>query len=115
MVLSDVQRDITKNVVERFLHENKPSPRKLLARRFRFSQFYRLTDSGILTNTAAGVPTVEEVYLPRPLAFHYCGDPEVQQLARQSVSVVFRTLQSLFDADADKTQFTPGGLRGTGR
>jgi hypothetical protein len=110
MRLTDVERDITKDVVERFLYENKPSPRKLLARKFRFSQFYRLTDSGMLTNVAVGLPTVEEVYLPRPLAFHYCGDPEVQRRARQSVSVVFRTLQSLFDDEPDKPQFTPEDL-----
>jgi predicted nucleotide-binding protein len=110
MRLSDVERNITKNVVERFLYENKPSPRKLLARRFRFSQFYKLTDSGILTNTAPGLPTVDEVYLPRSLAFHYCGDPEVQGRAHESVSVVFRTLQSLFDAEPEKSQFTPEDL-----
>jgi hypothetical protein len=110
MRLNVIERDITKDVVERFLQENKPSPRKLLSRKFRFTQFYRLTDSGILTNTAAGLPTVEEVYMPRPLAFHYCGDPEVQGRARQSVSIVFRTLQSLFDAEPDKAQFTPEDL-----
>jgi predicted nucleotide-binding protein len=111
MTLSDVERDITKNVIERFLYENKPSTRKLLARRFKFTQFYRLTDSGILTNTAAGQPTVEEVYLPRALAFHYCGDPEVQERARRSVSLVFHTLQSLYYAEPDKTQFTPEDLK----
>jgi uncharacterized protein (TIGR02391 family) len=111
MVLSDVERDIIKNVVERFLYENKPSPRPRLAQRFRFSQFHRLTDSGILTNTAVGLPTVKEVYLPRPLAFHYCGDPELQGRARASVSVVFRALQGLFDADLDTQQFTPEDLR----
>jgi hypothetical protein len=107
MRLTDVERDITQNVVERFLYESKPSPRKLLNRKFRFSQFYRLTDSGILTNMAVGMPTVDEVYLPRPLAFHYCGDPEIEERAHRSVTFVFRTLQSLFDAEPDKTQFIP--------
>lgn len=110
MQLSDIERDITRNVVERFLYENKPSPRKLLAQRFRFSQFHRLTDSAILTNTTPGMPTGKETYLPRPLAFHYCSDQEVQGRARRSVSIVFRILQRLFDVEPDKTQFTPEDL-----
>jgi predicted nucleotide-binding protein len=63
-----------------------------------------------LTNTTVGMPTVDEVYLPRPLAFHYCGDPEIEGRAHQSVSLVFRALQSLFDGEPDKTQFTPEDL-----
>ena len=38
MVLSEVEREITKDVVQTFLRENKPSPRKTLARTFKSSQ-----------------------------------------------------------------------------
>lgn len=111
MLLSEVEREITKNVVQRFLHENKPSPRKLLARTFRSSQaFYRLRDSGIIANTAANAVTGEEVYLPRALAFYYCGDPDALKLARKSVTIVIHALQNLFDAEPDKTRFTPEDL-----
>jgi diguanylate cyclase (GGDEF)-like protein len=111
MSLNDVEREITKDVVQRFLHENKPSPRKLLARRFRSSQaFYRLRDSGILANTAANAVTGEEVYLPRALAFYHCGDPDALKLARESVTIVIHALQNLFDAQPDKTRFTPEDL-----
>ena len=111
MLLNDVEREITKNVVQRFLYENKPSPRKLLVRRFRSSQaFYRLRDSGILANTAASAVTGEEVYLPRALAFYYCGDPDALRLARESVTIVIHALQNLFDDEPEKTRFTPEDL-----
>jgi predicted nucleotide-binding protein len=111
MVLSEVEREITKNVVQRFLHENKSSPRKLLARRFRSSQaFYRLTGWNILANATAYVSTGEEEYRPRALAFYYAGDPYALRMARESVTIVVRALQNLFDAEPDKKQFTPGDL-----
>jgi uncharacterized protein (TIGR02391 family) len=110
MVLSDVERSITKTVVHRFLDLKEPSPRPLLARRHRFSQFHRLRDSGILRNIAETAPTGEEVYLPRALAFHYCGDTDALRIARESVTTVIRALQNLFDVELDKKQFTPRDL-----
>lgn len=107
MVLSEVERQITKNVVQRFLDENRPSPRKILARMFKSSQsFYRLTGSNIIANVAANVATGQEEYLPRALAFYYAGDVEALRIARQSVSIVVRSLQRLFHVEPDKTQFT---------
>lgn len=111
MVLSEVERDITKTVVQRFLNLNESSPRSLLARQHRSSQaFYRLRDSGIVRNTDESAPTGDEVYLPRALAFYYCGDPEALSLARQSVTIVVHVLQNLFDVELDKKQFSPRDL-----
>jgi uncharacterized protein (TIGR02391 family) len=112
MVLSGVERDITKTVVQRFLNLKQSSPRGLLARRFRSSQaFYRLTGWNILANAKANAPTGEEEYLPRALAFYYAGDPEALRIARQSATTVIHALQNLFDVETDKTQFTPGDLK----
>lgn len=110
MVLSEVERNITKTVVQRFLGLKEPSPRKLLARRHRFSQFHRLRDSGIFRNTDDTAVTGEEAYLPRALAFYYCGDPDALRLARDSVTVVVHALQNLFDVEVDKKQFRPEDL-----
>lgn len=112
MVLSEVERDIIKTVVQRFVNLNESSPRSLLARRHRSSQaFCRLRDSGILRNTSENAPTDDEVYLPRALAFYYCGDPEALSLARKSVTIVIRALQNLFDVELDKKQFSPSDLQ----
>lgn len=111
MQLSDIERNITETVVHRFLNLNESSPRSHLARLHRSSQaFSRLKESGILRNTTESVPTGEEVYLPRALAFHYCSDPKALQQARESVAIVVRALQNLFDVELDKKQFTPREL-----
>jgi hypothetical protein len=112
MVLSEVEREITNDIVQTFLRENRPSPRKTLARTFKSSQsFHRLTGWNIIANVAANVPTGQEEYLPRALAFYYAGDPEALRIARKSVSIVVRSLQRLFYVEPDKTQFTPGDLK----
>ncbi len=111
MVLSEVEREIAKNVVRRFLDKKQPSPRKLLARTFRSSQsFYRLTSWNILANSTTSAPTGEEEYVPRALAFYYAGDPDALRIARESTTIVVHALQNLFDAEPDKKQFTPGDL-----
>jgi hypothetical protein len=111
MVLSEVERNITKTVVHRFLNLNESSRRSDLARLHRSSQsLSRLRDSGILRNTTENVPTGEEAYLPTALAFYYCGDPDALRLARESVTIAVRALQNLFDAELDKKQFTPREL-----
>src|SRR5580704_8349713 len=100
MVLSEVEREITKSVVQRFLHENKPSSRKFLVHTFKSSRaFYRLTDSNILANITPNAATVDQVYLPRALAFYYCADPDALKMARESVTVVIHALQNLFDSE----------------
>jgi predicted nucleotide-binding protein len=111
MVLSEVEREITKSVVQRFLHENKPSSRKFLVHTFKSSRaFYRLTDSNILANITPNAATVDQVYLPRALAFYYCADPDALKMARESVTVVIHALQNLFDSEPDKTEFTSEDL-----
>jgi uncharacterized protein (TIGR02391 family) len=110
MVLSDVERRVTKTVVQRFIGLKEPSPRKLLARRHRFSQFHRLRDTGIFRTTEDTAVTGEEVYLPRALAFYYCDDPDALRLARDSVITVVHALQNLFDVEVDKKQFRPEDL-----
>ena len=105
-MLSEVEREITKTVVRRFLDEKESSRRSFLARKHRSSQaFHRLRDSGILRNATQNAATVDEVYLPRALAFYYCGDPDALQTARESVTVVIHALQNLFDAEPDKKAF----------
>jgi uncharacterized protein (TIGR02391 family) len=103
--LSEVEREIIRTVLDRFLRFNEPTPRKLLIRKYRSPDLLdRLSNASILR-------TIDrEVFLPLPLAFHYCGDPDALRLARTSVEVVLRVLQNMFDVEMDKTDFSPADV-----
>ena len=108
MILSDIQRDIVKTVVNRFFHSKEATPRQFLVRKFRVPQaFHQLANSSMLANAKMNAPTADEAYLPLLLAFHYCDrDSEVLQTARKSLSMTLHVLQNLFDDDLDQKSFT---------
>ena len=43
-----------------------------------------------------------ETYLPRAIAFHYCGDPDALMLARKSMETVLRVVRDFYEQDLDK-------------
>jgi hypothetical protein len=103
MPLCDAEREIAKVVVHRFLTGKESTSKRLLVTRFRSPRaLQRLVDLAILKR----VGQTGEDFLPRPLAFHYSGDPEHERFARISVTVVLHVLQNLFDAHLDKTEFS---------
>ncbi len=47
-----------------------------------------------------------ETLLPTTLAFEYCGDQDALKLAKSGATIVIRSLQRLFETDADNKSFT---------
>ena len=106
MPLTDTERDITKAVVQRFLAEDKPTPHKLLLRWFREPKsLERLVRTVVLAQIGN-----REAYLPKVLAFHYCGDEQALREAKNAVTVVLRVLHNLFEVDWEKDTYTPADV-----
>jgi hypothetical protein len=106
MPLTDTEREITNAVVQTFLMEAKPTPHKLLIRRFKEPQsLERLVRICILAQVGN-----RESYLPRVLAFHYCGNERVLLEAKTAVTTVLRVLQNLFDVSLEKDTFIPADV-----
>ena len=102
MPLSELEVEITRTVVHRFLNLGEPTPRKglllkaksreLLERLVRWSVL-RIHDN--------------KNYFPLAFAFHSCGDTELSVLAKQSVTVVGHVLKNLCENDPlEDTQYT---------
>lgn len=107
MPLSEIENQIVTEVLNRFLTEWKPTPRKPLVTKFENPDLLtRLTEGMVLrTNNE------RNSFLPMPLAFHYCADEATLRIAKTSVEVVVRTLQELYkEAPADYPQFTPAEI-----
>jgi hypothetical protein len=106
MPLSDTEREITNTVVQTFLGEDKATPHKILLRRFKEpTALEHLVRTVVLAQIGN-----RDAYLPRVLAFHYCGDSEALSKAKNAVTVVLHVLQNLFDVSLDKDTFTPADL-----
>jgi hypothetical protein len=106
MPLTDVERDITKAVVHRFLSQKEPTPRRPLIIQFKTPEALdRLVKYSILQT-----PGDHQSFLPLPLAFHYCAEPEALRLAKESVKVVAHSLRELYLKQPDRTEFTPADV-----
>lgn len=106
MPLTDGEREITKAVVHRLLSENKPSPHKELVRAFKSPKsLERLVGAVVLSMIGN-----REAYLPRVLAFHYCGDEEALLRAKTAVTTVLHVLRNLFEVNLDKEVFAPADV-----
>jgi len=106
MPLSDTEREITNTVVQTFLREDKATPHKTLLRRFKEpTSLERLVRTVVLSQIGS-----REAYLPKVLAFHYCGDNQALSKAKNAVTVVLHVLQNLFDVSLDKDTFTPADV-----
>jgi len=108
MALTEIQRLILESVVERFVDLSKSTERIALVREFEdpdaVDQLYRWR----LLKTSDGAN-----YLPTALSFHYCGNEEVEALAKRGMEVfaeVFRNMYLQGNID-----FTPQVLREVAR
>jgi hypothetical protein len=108
MPLTDKEREIALTVVRRFLNLRQPTPHKLLVRQFKDPSAIERLVSGVVLNTIGQPP--QQQYLPRVLAFQYCGDADALQQARNAVTVVLHTLRNLFDVELEKETFTPADI-----
>jgi len=107
MPLTELEHEIVKTVVERFVRLKESTPRKLLIIRFRSPDtLYRLSSAAILRN----FNRADQEFLPSALAFHYSGDPDFIRMARTSVEIVLHVLQNMFDVEMEKIDFTPADV-----
>ncbi|HVB59196.1 MAG TPA: nucleotide-binding protein [Candidatus Acidoferrales bacterium] len=108
MPLNGIETRICGIVVRRFLEHHEATPRNALLLTFKTSLFeplQKLTSRSLLTNLnqIAG----DETYLPRAIAFHYCGDAAALSLARQSTELVLQVARNLFDRQLETEHKEP--------
>jgi predicted KAP-like P-loop ATPase len=103
MPLTDIERDISKAVVLRFISENDSTSRRSLLKQFKGAvpeALTRLVSRSVLKN----VGNSNEQFLPNALAFHYCGDKDALRFGKASVEVVLRALRALFEHELEDGQ-----------
>jgi len=109
MPLTNVERDIAKKVVTRFIRLKESTPYKGLVREFKDpSVFEHLTSSNILRGLGVNR---REAFLPTALTFHYSSDVDALKLAKTSVTMILRVLHSLFYSEDDKEQFVAADVK----
>jgi hypothetical protein len=105
MSLTAIEREMTKAVVARFLNQKEPTARIPLLKKFKEPDALdRLVRCGILRSN----DNVQ--FFPTALAFHYCEEEAVRNLARESVQIVLHVLQHLFETDEEEKEYTPAEI-----
>jgi hypothetical protein len=102
MRVADVQREVLKLVVRRFLSTQEATPRIQLVKQVRDPDLVDGLVPVILRN-----PVGDKLF-PTALAFECCGDSEALMIARKSVETVIHVLQRLFEIHIEKMDFTIG-------
>jgi predicted nucleotide-binding protein len=103
MSFSRVERDICKFVIRRFLDDGDTTPRRILLKEFKESlpdASRRLLDRSVLKSVEQNYGS--ETYLPRAVAFHYCGDAAVLRLAKKCMETVLPILRYFYEQELDK-------------
>ena len=98
MSLSETEIEIVKVVVQEFLVSKKSTSRRPLIIQAKSPEVLdKLVRWSILSSVD------HQTYLPRVLAFHFCGNMEALRLAKQSVKTVASVLIALFpDSTEDR-------------
>jgi hypothetical protein len=120
--LSLAEREITKKVVQRFLHEGEATSERFLYKELKDSRaslaesIRRLVDRAVLKVADQS----NETYLPKAIAFHYCGDPDALATAKKSTEMVLRVIHSFAEGDldtedTDQRSYTPENVLGAAR
>jgi hypothetical protein len=101
MSLSETDVEIVKVVVQVFLDTKKSTPRRpLLVKAKSPDVLDRLVRWSVLSSVD------HLTYLPKALAFHFCGNAETLLLAKQSVKIVASVLIELFPDSAEDKWFS---------
>ncbi len=116
MSFSPVERDICKFVIRRFLDDGDTTPRRILLKEFKESlpdASRRLLDRSVLKSVEQNYGN--ETYLPRAVAFHYCGDTVLLELAKKCMETVLPILRYFYEQQLDKEpqdqkEFTPSDV-----
>jgi hypothetical protein len=91
MPLSETQQKILKTVVRQFLDLKMPTERAFLVREFEDPLAVdQLFERRLFRSSDAAY------FLPTALAFHYCGQPEIEAAAKHSVTVMAKVLRAMF-------------------
>jgi hypothetical protein len=101
-LVTDVEREITRTVVRRFLDQHEATSKRALLKQFKSSitpVLQRLGNLSVLQ--VANNTYLAETYLPRAIAFYHCGDSAALAFARKSTGIVLRVLRDLFDRDLE--------------
>src|SRR5580698_10092093 len=106
MALTDIQRNILKRVVERFVNLKASTERIALVREFEDPDAVDQLYQWQLLRTLDSAN-----YLPTALSFHYCGDAELEAYAKRGMEVLATIFRSMYLRG--KIDFTPEGLRET--
>ncbi len=99
MRITDVQRELLRTIVRRFLNTKEPTPRIHLVKQVEDPDVVDALIPVILRN-----PTGEKPF-PTALAFECCDDPEALQVAKKSVETVIHVLKNLFEIELEKVDF----------
>src|SRR5260370_7625001 len=100
MSITEVEREMTKAVVTRFLNQKEPTARIPLVKKFKEPDALdRLVRCGILRSN----DNVQ--FFPTALPFHYCEEEAVRNLARESLQIVLHALQHLFETDEQQKEY----------
>ena len=103
MALTKVEQDICQFVVYRFLEQGDVTRKQALLKKFKGSlsdALRKLVDRAVFR--AVEQVYNQETYLPRAIAFHYCGDSEALAFAKKSTEVVLQVLLNLYEQELDK-------------
>jgi diguanylate cyclase (GGDEF)-like protein len=103
MPLTKVEQDICHFAVQRLLERGDLTSRQALLKQFKGSlsdALRKLVDRSVLR--AVEQVQNQETYLPRAIAFHYCGDTNALALAKKSTEAVLQALLSLYEQELDK-------------
>jgi len=121
MPLTKVEQDICQFVVHRLLTQGEVTGRQALLKQFRGS----LADAPRKLVDCSVLRTVEqtygnETYLPRAIAFHYCGDSTALAFVKNSTEIVLGVLLVLYERELDKepqdqSQLTPADVEAEAR
>src|SRR5882762_2771169 len=112
--LSLAELEITRKVIKQFLQKDEATSERSLfkeLKEFRASlseSLRRLVDRAVLRV----VDHSNETYLPKAIAFHYCGDADALAVAKRSTEIMLRVVHRLLEKEldtesTDQKLFTP--------
>jgi hypothetical protein len=113
MQLTEVERKITKDILDKFLTENAPTSRRSLISQYKEPDALAHLIQKNLIEQLDNMPGAH--YLPKLFAFHYCADEDTQGRAKRSVETLITALQQLYDTVPEKVYFTVAEIEAAAR
>src|SRR5438445_4492370 len=103
-----LERAILLEVVTSFVNSRRSTSRHSLVVQFDGQPtgqiIFELVNRGLLNRQTSNVPTDEEQYLPRALAFEFCGNVQFREDAKFATSTVLHTVKQMYKKERIKNQ-----------